>query len=104
MASSPLLVLIPRAMPLGCPRNRPPTGPPTAHVHRRPSRAHASRALVPGPDSGAAAVLGRPGLHHPAALRHGGGGGHVSPGHHAARARAEAVERRLRAAVAPAEG
>src|SRR5215471_10966853 len=81
-----------------------PTGPLTAHVPRRPSRAHASRALVPGPDPGAAALLGRPGLHHPAALRHGGRRRHLPSGDHPARPRAKAVERRLRAALAPAEG
>src|SRR5215472_4141491 len=74
----------------------------TAHV--RSSRPHASRALVPGPDPRPAALLGGPWLRDPAALRHGGRRRHVSPGDHAARARTEAVERRLCAAVAAAQG
>ena len=74
-----------------------------AHGRRSP-RPHAPGTLVPGPDPGAAALLGGPGLRHPAALRHGGRRRHLPSGDHAARARAEAVERRLRAALAPAEG
>ena len=67
-------------------------------AHMRPG------ALVPGPDPGAAALLGGLRLRHPAALRHGGRRRHLPSGDHAARARAEAVERRLCAALAPAEG
>ena len=67
---------------------------------RRP----AADQVVPGPDPGAAAVLGRAGLRDPAALRHGGGRRHVPPGHHLARARPQALERGLRAALAPAQG
>ena len=70
----------------------------------RPSRPYAPGALVSGLDPGPAAVLGGPGLRHPAALRHGGRRRHLPPGDHAAGARAEALERRLRAAVAAAEG
>src|SRR5439155_8203701 len=71
---------------------------------RRSSRPHAPRTLVPGPDPGAPALLGRPGLRHLAALRHGGRRRHLPSGDHAARARAEALERGLRSAIAPAEG
>ena len=68
-----------------------------------PARPAADR-VVPGPDPGAAAVLGRAGLRDPAALRHGGGRRHLPPGHHLARARPQALERGLRAALAPAQG
>ena len=61
----------------------------------------ATQALVPGPDPGPAAVLGRAGLRDPAALRHGGRRRHLPPGDHAARARPRALERRLRPALAP---
>ena len=73
-------------------------------IRRRFAAAHAPGTLVPGAHPGAAALLGGLGLRHPAALRHGGGRRHLSPGDDLARARAEAVERRLCAAVAPAEG
>src|SRR5262245_19371898 len=75
----------------------------TPHA-RRSSRAHASRALVPGPHSGPATLLGGLWLRHPAALRHGGRRGHLPPRHHLARARAAAVERRLCATIAASEG
>ena len=70
---------------------------------RRLAGAAAAR-VVPGPDPGAAAVLGRAGLRDPAALRHGGGRRHLPSGHHLARARPQALERGLRAALAPAQG
>ena len=71
---------------------------------RRDDRSARSDPLVPGPDPDAAALLGGAGLRDPAALRHGGGRRHVPPGDDAARARPEALERRLRAALAPAQG
>src|SRR6185437_9256320 len=69
-----------------------------------PAPAHAPGTFVPGLHSGPATVLGRAGLCDPAALRHGNGGGYVSSRHNAARAGAEAVESRLCAAFAEAEG
>ena len=47
------------------------------------------------------AYWARPGLRHPAALRHGGRRRHLPPGDHAARARPAALVGRLRPAVAP---
>src|SRR5918996_4628010 len=79
----------------------PALGPPDG---RRTARPYAPGTLVPGPDSSASALLGRPGLRDPAALRHGGRRGDVSSGDHIAGARAEALERGLRAALAAAEG
>src|SRR5579864_3363774 len=70
----------------------------------RAARPYAPRTIVPGLDPRSAALLGRSWLRHPAALRHGNGRRHLSPGDDPARARAEAVERRLCAAVAPAQG
>ena len=70
----------------------------------RPAAAYAPAALVPGADPGAAALLGGLGLRHLAALRHGGRRRHLSSGDDAARARPEAVECRLCAALAPAQG
>ena len=68
------------------------------------TRAHEPRALLPGPDPDAAALLGGAGLRHPAALRHGGGRRHLPPGHDLAGAGPEALARRLCAALAPAQG
>ena len=70
----------------------------------RHTRPYAPGTLVPGLYPHAAALLGRSGLRDPAALRHGNRRRHLSSGDDAARARAEAVEGRLCAAVAPAEG
>ena len=77
---------------------RPPPAPRPAAPGPAPARG------VPGPDPDPAAVLGRARLRHPPALRHGSRRGHVPSGDDAARARPEAVERRLRAALAPAQG
>ena len=59
-------------------------------------------AHLPGSDLRAAKLLVGPGLRHPAALRYGDGRGDLSHGDLLARGRARAVERRLRAAFAPA--
>src|SRR5215831_6633901 len=72
--------------------------------HGRTAAPYASRALVPGPHSRPPALLGGLWLRHPPALRHGGRGGDVSSGHHAAGTRAARLECRLCAAVAPAQG
>src|SRR5665213_1078154 len=64
--------------------------------------AHAPGTLVPGFYPGAAAVLGRCRLRHPAALRHGNGRRHLPSGHDLARAGAKTLEGRLCAALAPA--
>src|SRR5438128_2231799 len=61
-------------------------------------------ALVSGPDPDAAAFLGGSRLRHPAALRHGSRCRHVPPGDDLALARAEALARRLRPAVASSQG
>ena len=53
-----------------------------------------------GADPAPAGLLGRAGLRDPAALRHGGRGRHLPPGHDAARARPAALGGRLRAALA----
>src|SRR5438128_6574540 len=66
-------------------------------------RSHGPSALVPGTDPRVAALLGGLRLRHPAALRHGGRRRHLPSGD-AAGARAETVERRLRATLAPPEG
>src|SRR5947207_1779347 len=71
---------------------------------RRSTRSYAPGTLVSGLDPGAATFLGRPGLRHSAALRHGGRRRHLPSGDDLARARAEALERGLRAAVTAAEG
>src|SRR5919198_6648751 len=71
---------------------------------RRSSRPSASCSLLPGTDSGLAALLGGLRLRDSAALRYGGRRRHVSPGNHLARARAQAVERGLCATFTPAEG
>src|SRR3984893_9696624 len=68
------------------------------------SSAHAPGTLVPGTDPDAAALLGGLWLRDPAALRHGGRRRHLSPRHHAARARPKTMECGLCAAVAAAEG
>src|ERR1700682_3118498 len=81
---------------------RPPNEPQTDDGFE-PS-AHAPGTLVPGFYSRPAAVLGRSRLRDPAALRYGDGSGHVSSGDHVARAGAKAVEGRLCAALAAAEG
>ena len=70
----------------------------------RHTPAHAPGTLVPGTDPGAAALLGGLRLRDPAALRHGSRRRHLSPRDHAARARSEALERGLCAAIAAAEG
>src|SRR5450755_3766720 len=72
--------------------------------HGFDTSAHAPGTLVPGFYSRPAAVLGRSRLRDPAALRYGDGGGHVSSGNDLARAGAKAVEGRLCAALAPAQG
>ena len=77
---------------------------PAASKEAKGTARPAADRVVPGPDPGAAAVLGRAGLRDPAALRHGGGRRHLPPGHHLARARPQALERGLRAALAPAQG
>ena len=77
--------------------------PTTAH-ERRFAAVHAPRALVSGAHSRPAALLGGLGLRHFAALRHGGWRRHLPSGDDAARARAKALERCLRAAVAAAQG
>ena len=61
-------------------------------------------AKLPGFDPQARALLGRPWLRHPPALRHGDGRGHLPPGHRLARAWAEALARGVCAALAAAEG
>src|SRR4029077_17388878 len=82
------------------------TGPRAIHFAKpRPddgclASPYAPGTLVPGIDPGAAALLGGLRLRDPATLRHGSGCGHVSPCHHAARARPQAVERGLCTAVA----
>ena len=53
---------------------------------------------VSGPDPGVAALLGRPGLRDPAALRHADGRRHLPRRHLSAGHRPGALERRLRAA------
>ena len=55
------------------------------------------------PDPGPAALLGGAGLRDPAALRRRGRRRHLPPRDHPARARARALARRLRAAVAAAD-
>src|SRR3954452_22736944 len=60
--------------------------------------------LLPGADPDAAALLGEPGLHDPAALRHADGRRHVSYRYNAAGVGSEILERRLRPAVAPPQG
>src|SRR5882672_917712 len=65
---------------------------------------YAPGTFVPGLHSRSAAVLGRSGLRDPAALRHGNGRRHLSSGDDVARARAEAVECGLCAALAKAQG
>src|SRR5947207_8132488 len=66
--------------------------------------AYAPGTLVPGTDPDATALLGGLRLRDPAALRHGGRRRHLPSRHHAARARAETVERGLCATVAPPQG
>ena len=87
---------------LGSRRLALPTSP-DAHAGHRRSRPR-PRALVPGPDPAPAAVLGRAGLRHPAALRHGGRGRDVPSGHDAALARPKTLEGGLCPALAPAQG
>src|SRR5581483_8267327 len=65
---------------------------------------YAPGTFVSGVHPRAPALLGRAGLRHPAALRHGNGRGHLPSGDHAARAGPQGLERRLCAAVAAAEG
>src|SRR3954454_7663214 len=66
--------------------------------------AYAPGTFVPGLHPRLATVLGRTGLRDPAALRYGNGRRDLPSCDDAARARAEALERRLCAALAPAEG
>src|SRR5581483_4130755 len=68
------------------------------------ARPYAPGTLVPGLHPRAPAVLGRAGLRDSAALRHGDGRRHLPSGDYAARAGPQAVECRLCAAVAPAQG
>src|SRR5205807_54015 len=75
-----------------------------SHDVRRTARSYEPEKLVSGLDPDAAALLGGPRLRGAATLRHGDGRGHVSSRHYVARARAEALERGLRAAIAAAEG
>src|SRR5208283_5619737 len=56
-----------------------------------------------GSDLRTAKILVGSGMHHPAALRHGDGCRHLSPRDILARRRPRALERRLRAALAPAD-
>ena len=70
----------------------------------RTSCPYAPGTFVPGLHPRPAAVLGGAGLRDPAALRHGNGRRHLPSRDDAARARAEALERGLCAALAAAEG
>ncbi|CAA9523316.1 MAG: Glycyl-tRNA synthetase alpha chain, partial [uncultured Sphingomonadaceae bacterium] len=58
-------------------------------------------AQLPAPDPDAPRLLERPRLPDPAALRHGNGRGHLSPGDDAPRARPRPLVRRLRPAEPP---
>src|SRR4051812_50157674 len=78
-----------------------PHGPVFSHDERRRAE---SCAFLPGPHPHSATVLGRARLRDPAALRHGGGRGHVPPRHDPAGARAEAVAGGPPPAPPPAPG
>src|ERR1700712_3657083 len=65
------------------------------------SRLHEPEAVVSGADPDAAQLLGRQGLRRPAAIRHGSRRRYLPPGNDIARARAEALEGRLCATIAP---
>src|SRR5579875_1151415 len=71
---------------------------PTPDCHEHRSRPTSD---LPGPDPDPAPFLGGAGVRDFAAVRHGDGCRHVSPGHHAARSWAEAVARRIRSAEPP---
>src|SRR2546423_5251858 len=75
-----------------------------SHDVRRTACPYGPEKFLSGADPDVAALLGRPWLRGAATLRHGDGRGHVSSGDDATRAWAEAMEGRLRAALAPAEG
>ena len=72
--------------------------------HAAAGRIPGLHADLPAADPAAERVLGSPGLRAAAALRHGGRRGHLPHRDLPARDRPRAVERGLRAALAPAEG
>src|SRR4051812_15795309 len=72
--------------------------------HDEPIRRLEPDAFLPGPDPDAPELLGGRGLRHPAALRHGDGGRHVSSRDDAAAAGAPARGGGLGAALAAAKG
>src|SRR6201999_1702447 len=100
----PDIALIPGPPADTVPRSAEPPSQALESDDGRNTSPHAPGTLVPGLHPRAAAVLGRAGLRDPAALRHGNGGGYVPSGDDIARTGAEAVEGRLCAAVAQAEG
>ncbi len=101
----PVLALIPSL----CRRYGPARSNPLARLDSAdgsPLPRHAMRpeSLVQGVILASQRFWAGAGLRHPAALRHGNGGRHLSPGNDAARAWAEALERGLCAALAAAQG
>src|SRR5580693_932694 len=77
---------------------------PTRSNAARRRRLARPRQVLSGADPDAPGLLGETGVRHAAALRHGGGRRHISPGDDAAVSWAEAVEGGLCPALAPPQG